>query len=185
MPVSRAKEDNSFKPYFRCAFDDGLKTTKVVRLPADANRYREIPTRDGVQRVSRIDGYTVEFAYPGTDTFVNLKVEQSKPESYADDKKIVIAGLERAFEGSRAITDPSLRTVTFNSIDVSGNDRDAIGVGAVLGIYIFFEEKHQRIVTIYFLNQRPDKRKAKTIEEYRTLRDHFLDQYTKCVTGPG
>jgi hypothetical protein len=56
-------------------------------------------------------------------------------------------------------------------------------VGNTLGISVLFSDADHHIVTIYFLNQNPKKRKFQTIEEWRTLRDNFLKRYTTCAKG--
>jgi len=37
------------------------------------------------------------------------------------------------------------------------------------------------VTTIYFLNQEPKDRSFQTMEEYRAMRDRFLDIYTACA----
>ncbi|OLE21631.1 MAG: hypothetical protein AUI36_34315 [Cyanobacteria bacterium 13_1_40CM_2_61_4] len=54
-------------------------------------------------------------------------------------------------------------------------------MGNTLGIAILFSDSNYQIVTIYFLNQNPKKRKFQTIEEWRTLRDKLLNRYTGCA----
>ena len=87
--VSRGPLD-PFSGYFDCTFDDELKLIETIRLPKEAEKYRELETADGKKRVSRIDGYTLKYSYPGTSVFVNLKVEQSTPKDFEADKKHIL-----------------------------------------------------------------------------------------------
>lgn len=71
--------------------------------------------------------------------------------------------------------------VNFPTIDFYiENNPPALG-GGPIGTYVLFDDSRRMIVTVYFLNQRPGRRRFKTIEEYRTLRDRFLDDYTTCM----
>lgn len=176
-------DDASLRPYLSCSFDDGLKVVDTIRLPKSAEKSRELNTFDGKRKVTLSDGYTVEFAYPKTDVFVNLKVEQSIPQSYAQDKKIILENMKWLLSRAKAVDEKELRKVTVNGIEINGYDRNTLDLGIVVGMYVFFEDKSHKVITIYFLNQKPNKRKPQTIEEYRVLRDKFLSQYTHCVAS--
>lgn len=172
---------DSFRPYLSCSFDDGLRVVETIRLPKDAEKFRKLPTFAGERKVSLIDGYTVKFAYPGTDVFVNLKVEQSTPQSYSQDKEIILESMKWALSKSKAINEKEMRKITVNGFELQGYDRNVLGFGIVIGTYVFFEDNTQKVITVYFLNQKSNQRKPQTIEEYYVLRDKFLQQYTSCV----
>jgi hypothetical protein len=184
LPAQKTSDDDaSFRPYLSCPFDDGLKIVDTTHYPKSADNFRELDTSDGKRTVTRVDGYTVKFAYPNTDVFVNLKVEQSSPQSYAKDKETILEHMKWLLSRSKSIDGKELRQVIVNRIEVYGYDRNVLGLGIVMGLYVFFEDRSHKVITIYFLNQRPNKRQPQTIEEYRLLRDKFLNQYTRCVAG--
>jgi hypothetical protein len=51
-------------------------------------------------------------------------------------------------------------------------------------MYVLFRDSTQTIVTIYFLGQKPEHRKFKTIEEHDALRDLMLEELATCANGP-
>ena len=71
---------------------------------------------------------------------------------------------------------------TLNGQDVRGLDRDKLE-GGVLGLYLLINDTSRTVTTIYFLNQEPKDRSFQTIEEYRSMRDRFLETYTGCISG--
>lgn len=117
------------------------------------------------------------FAYPGTDFFANLKAEQSDPAKYVADKDTVRLSLSEAgrADGNVNIIDFKLQGFTGQTLT-----RKAL-IGNTLGITQLFSDEDSVIVTIYFLNQAPDKRKFRTYEEFVSLRDKFVSGYTDCV----
>ena len=52
------------------------------------------------------------------------------------------------------------------------------------GVYLLFHDPTQTIVTIYFLGQKPEYRKFKTIEEHDALVDRMLEDLMTCATTP-
>jgi hypothetical protein len=54
-------------------------------------------------------------------------------------------------------------------------------LGGVLSTYVLFTDDDQTVTTIYLLNAEPVERKFKTIDEYRKLRDDFLNEYVACL----
>jgi hypothetical protein len=173
-----------FSAYLNCSFDDELKLTEKVRLPKKAEKYRDLAVADGVKkRVSRLDGYTLEYSYPRTNVFVNLKVEQSSEQDYENDKKIIFESLSHLLSTSKYVDDKELKRSNINGIDVYSYERNTLDFGVTTALSLFFEDKSRKVVTIYFLNHKPDKRKAQTLDEFRSLRDKFLDKFTRCVSG--
>lgn len=176
-PPNRVEELLKIQPYIRCdGFADGVRGVKLDSRPQSASPWREVSVGGTAHRVSVVDGKRVMYAYPGSDFFANLKVERSAWESYRDDKDTVQKSLiEIAQTGGADLQDFSLhgfsgQTLTKKSL--SGN---------TLGITQLFVDEDQMIVTIYFLNQAPDKRRFKTFEEFVVLRDSFVSGYSECV----
>jgi len=74
-----------------------------------------------------------------------------------------------------------------NGFEHYGMDRDKIDVGGQVGIHVLFYDADHLIITIYFLNQGKavllNNRRFENMEQYRELRDDFLDRYTECLQG--
>jgi hypothetical protein len=173
--------DDSLKPYTTCQFEDGFKVVQVDRLPKDVT-FRTENTSSGEKQISLADGYRVMVAYPKTDFFANIKAEKSNPAKYAADKQIAIEGLKWAITTSKEMESQEPTRLSYNGYEGYASNRKSL-VGNTLGISVLFSDADHHIVTIYFLNQNPKKRKFQTIEEWRTLRDNFLKRYTACVKG--
>lgn len=177
-----AQSGNSLKPYLSCKFDDGLKIVETSRHRQwnSTDKFRLVKINGVEERVSVIDGYKIMFAYPDTYFFANVKAEQSDPESYAKDKETLIRLMQWLPSTSKEMETPEPIKVTSHGFEGYAVNRKTI-FGDTLGMYTLFSDANRQVLTIYFLNQPAEKRKFKTIEEYRTLRDGFLDKYTSCI----
>jgi hypothetical protein len=173
------KRDDSLKPYTSCQFEDGLKIIETDRLPKDVTS-RPVDTLNGEKQISLLDGYRVMVAYPKTDYFANIKAEKSNPADYVKDKEVAVDGMKWAIAQGKEMETQEPVKVSYNGFEGYALSRKSL-VGNTLGITLFFSDADQHIVTIYLLNQNPKKRKFQTIEEWRTLRDNFLNRYTSCV----
>jgi hypothetical protein len=173
--------DDSLKPYASCQFEDGLKVVQVDRLPKGVT-FRTENTPSGGKKVSLVDGYRIMVAYPKTDFFANIKAEKSNPDDYAKDKETVTEGLKWAIANGKEMESQEPIKVSFNGFEGYALNRKSL-VGNTLGITVLFSDADRHIITIYFLNQNPKKRKFQTIEEWRTLRENFLNRYTSCIRG--
>jgi len=171
----------SFSRYLSCVFDDGLTVAETIRLPKGAEKFRRLKTLNGIRKVSRIDGYTVVFKNPNNGFVANVKVEQSNPQDYPQDKQIIVEDLKLQLSTAKAMDAADIRTATMKRFQTYGVDRNTLEIGQVIGTYVLFSDSDQKVITIYFLNQGPGKRKFQSIEEYRTLRDKFLTQYISCI----
>lgn len=177
-PPSQLEGLLKIQPYVRCeGFADGVRGVKLDSRPKSVSPWREVSVGGATRRVSVVDGMRVMYAYPGTDFFANLKVERSAWESYRDDKDIVQKSLVEIAQadGSADVQDFSL-----NSFSGQTLTKRALS-GSTLGMTQIFSDEDQVIVTIYFLNQEPDKRRFKTFEEFVALRDSFVSGYAECV----
>lgn len=166
------------QPYIRCdGFAEGVRGVKLDSRPKDAEPWREVSVGSTKRRVSVIHGYRVMYAYPGTDFFANLKAEQSDPAKYGEDKatlKLSLSEIGRA-EGTADVKDFTIEGVVGQTLT-----KRAL-TGRTAGISQLFFDQDSVIVTIYFLNQAPEKRKFKTYEEFIPLRDKFVAGYADCV----
>ena len=173
--------DDSLKPYTSCQFEDGLKVVQVDRLPKGVT-FRTETTSGGEKKVSLVDGYRIMVAYPKTDFFANIKAEESNPDDYAKDKETVTEGLKWAIANSKEMESQEPLKVSYNGFEGYAMNRKSL-VGNTLGITVLFSDGDHHIITIYFLNQNPKKRKFQTIEEWRALKESFLNRYTSCIRG--
>ena len=190
--LSAEQQTDPLRPLTQCDFADGLKTAAADRAPAEI-RERKVATATGARTVSLADGYRILFAYPGSDYFANVKLELSQEARYAADKKAVVANMEylanRTSIDARAAV--PLQHDTLRGFDIYGFNFPTIDFyvagnpptlgGGPIGTFVLLDDARRLIVTMYFLNQRPERRRFKTIEEYRDLRDRFLDNYTTCL----
>jgi hypothetical protein len=177
-PPSQLEGLFKIQPYVRCdGFAEGVRGVKLDSRPKTAAPWREVSVGGTARRVSVSDGMRVMYAYPGTDFFANLKVERSAPDSYQDDKDIIQKSLAEI-----AQTDGSADVQDFVLHGFSGQTLTKRALsGSTLGITQLFSDEDQMIVTIYFLNQAPEKRRFKTFEEFVALRDGFVSGYSECV----
>jgi hypothetical protein len=182
------------KPYTTCKLSGDLKVKEVTRRPKSREKYREVNTAKGPEKVSVIDGYRVMFAYKDVFYyFANVKIEQSDPASYLKDKERVLSDLEYSASTEKATGMISTGKTMLNGFEHYGTDRDKIDVGGTLGIHVLFHDANHLIVTIYFLNQddkttgslfwRNGRRRFTNIAEYQTLKDDFLNRYSECLKG--
>src|SRR3981081_1149810 len=123
------------KPYTTCKLPGDLKIKEVRRRPKSAEKYRQVDTGKGSERVSVVDGYRVMFAYKDLFYFfANVKIEQSDPASSAQDKEIVISSLKNVASTKQATGIVYSDKTMLNGFEHYGTDRDKIDVGGTLGI---------------------------------------------------
>lgn len=153
---------------------------ETTQLPSE-NHVRVVRTLTGPKRIEMLDGVRVMFAYPNTDFYANVKVEELPAAKYADEKKDVSSEFDNILaSGGDTTTRNYVLKPTINGYEASGLDRTRLE-GGTLGIYMLFDNSRHVVTTVYFLNGDPGRRKFATMEEYRTLRDDFLAKYTACV----
>ena len=160
-------------------------------MPKSRRGDREVTTAKGTERVSVIDGYRVMFAYSDLlYYFANVKIEQSDPARYLEDKEKAINELKYFSSVQQATGMIFTDKVMLNGFEHYGIDRDKIDVGGQVGIHVLFYDRDQLIITIYILNQDDrnifrqfGKRRFRNIDEYRTLKDDFLNRYSECLKG--
>jgi len=179
------KNADPLKHYTTCKVPGDLKIKEVTRRTA-GDKYREVTTANGKEKVSVVDGYRVMFAYPDlTYYFANVKIEQSAPESYLQDKEILVNQLKHYSSTKEATAIIFADKTIINGFEHYGVDRDKIDIGGQVGIHILFYDPAHLVLTIYFLNQSKavflNKRRFESITEYRELRDDFLNHYSVCI----
>jgi len=172
--------DDSLKSFTSCDLDDGLRIVQVDRLPKDV-KSRTVKTSKGDQKISLADGYRVMVAYnDDRDWFANIKAEKSITAEYEKDKERVIENLKWAASTSKELESQEPVKVSFGEYEGYGTSKRTL-IGNTLGIYVLFSDPDRTITTFYFINQNPKKKRFQTIEEWRVVRDGFLNTYTTCV----
>ncbi len=178
-----SKRDDSLKPYTACKLDSGLRIVQVDRLPKGV-KSRTVETSKGDQKISLADGYRVMVAYNNDrDWFANIKAEKSLTAEYERDKEGVIENLKWAASTSKELESAEPVKVSFNGYEGYGTSKRALETGDMLGIYVLFSDTERTITTFYFINQNVNRKRFQTIEEWKTVRDEFLNTYTTCINN--
>jgi hypothetical protein len=173
------------KDYTTCKASDDLKIKEVTRRNS-GDKYREVTIGKDKYKVSVIDGYRVMFSYPDLPYyFANVKIERSEPGKYAEDKKILVDQLKYYSSTKDTTALIFADKAALNGFEHYGLDRDKIDVGGTLGTHLLFHDPTHLVVTVYFLNQSKaalfNRRRFDNIDEYRELRDDFLNRYSECL----
>ena len=175
-----SERDDSLKPFTSCTLDDGVKIVQVDRLPKSV-KSRTVKTSKGDQKISLADGYRVMVAYnDDRDWFANIKAEKSVTTEYEQDKERVLENLKWAASTSKELESPEPVKVSFGEYEGYGTSKRTL-TGNMLGIYVLFSDVDRTITTFYFINQNSKRKRFQTVEEWRVLRDGFLNTYTTCV----
>jgi hypothetical protein len=166
-------------PYTICAFSDRLAAVSVDRLN-DTPMIRMVNTASGSKPVSVADGYRVMFAYPNTDYFVNLKVEQSVAGRFAEDRQHIVEQMQEivAHSSGRIM---KLEQNTTKGIAVFGLNNRGIDTGGVVSSYTLFDDAKGIVVTAYILNGDPRHRAFDSVAQYLELRDRFVSAFVSCM----
>ena len=179
-----SERDGSLKPFTSCDLDDGLRIVQVDRLPKDV-KSRTVKTSKGDQKISLADGYRVMVAYnEDRDWFANIKAEKSVAGEYERDKEGLIENLKWAASTSNELESQEPVKVSFGEFAGYGTSKRTL-TGNMLGIYVLFSDADRTITTFYFINHNSKRKRYQSIEEWRVLRDKFLETYTNCVKNNG
>jgi DNA-binding cell septation regulator SpoVG len=182
LSVQAQKTDeqiDSLKSYSACTFDDDLTVKKARRIKGVKNR--AVETADGYKEVSRTNSYEILISYPNTDIFASIRPEMSEANSYEQDKKNVLENLKYSISLSRDLESNDPIKTTYNGFESYGLNRNTLNSYNTIGQYVLFNDADKTITTIYFFNAKPKKRKFQTIEEWRGLKEKFLNNYTRCI----
>lgn len=157
-----------------------LTVADPERLPETSDKVRTIKTDMGEVAVTRIDGYRVLYNNDKKATFVNLKVELSESKAYDKDQKNLLDNLKYLNSHSQNMETKDLIELEFNGYKVYGFSRASIETGSTLGMFVMFPGSG---VTVYFYfnNMKPEYRNFEDVDEYKKLRDRFMDEYTKYL----
>jgi len=179
------------KAFTKCSSQADLKVKEVTRRPKSTEKHRYVLTASGKAKVSVIDGYRVMFGYRDLPYyFANVKLEQSEPSSYAQDKEKVVSELKYLSSTKQATGNIFSDKTMLNGFEHYGLDRDTLDVGLTVGTHLLLYDPGHLVITVYFLNQ-DDRRGAgstagnvrrfKNLDEYHQLKDDFLNRYSECL----
>jgi hypothetical protein len=169
----------ALKPYTDCRLPAGPDVVDVTPLPGTPMT-RTVDTLRGPRNVLMVDGARVMFAYPNTDFYANLKVEQLEADRYETNKADLISAEDKLLAADDANSRNYLLKPKMHGFEIYGIDRKKLE-GGVLGVYLLFDDPAHVATTIYFLNQEPGRRRFDDMAGYTKLRDSFLETYTSCV----
>lgn len=199
-----------FKNLVPTQFKDGLKIERVdvrscdKKCDADARDllFVDIEGDVPIQRnvaISIAKGLRAIYTYPDSQSFANVKIEQSVAGKYESDKKHIIDNIRNVVKRKKwqleqyFIKDPKLKALLATKV-AKGKDLITLEEGTIEGYeYIGYTEnvlglmedtlsqiqifvpQQQVTISAYLLNQK--KTKFKTIDDYLELRDRFLQNY--------
>jgi hypothetical protein len=176
---ARRSLKDPLETYTLCKFSEELGVDTAVRFPPDVTS-RTVKTASGQKDVAIQDGYRILFSYPGTDTFANVKFEMLQSLRYLSDKKSIIEGMELLASAAKGIEDP-LKHSNYLDYEVFALNNRTISGSGPISMYTLFNDTESMVVTVYFLNQKAERRKFQSYEEYLELRDRFLDELMSCA----
>lgn len=186
---------------------------KLVDLQARCNgcdNWRDLsfysPTEPvKTEHVTVADGYRALYAFPGTHYFANVKIERSDVGHFEADRDVIDRALrhecrrkEVVVENYMAVT-PAVREKmevlrmpgrpyveieegTRNGISYQMCTENAVSlISSTISQVQLFVPEMRITITAYLLEQK--KMHFKTIEEFRKLRDTFLDDYIAFVSA--
>jgi hypothetical protein len=134
-------------------------------------------------------------AYAGSDYFANVKIELSDAKVYSSDKQIILESMAYLADMSSKEAGTPVRLeqhdrygsnvygFDFPTIDFFiPNNPPTLG-GGPIGTYVLFHDVARTVTTMHFLNQRPERRRFRSLAEYRMLRDRVLHEFTWCAAA--
>lgn len=163
-------------------FKDATDLTWVTpdHLPKSSNLNREVETGNGKVTITRTEGYRIYYNNEKGEPFVNLKVELSGDNNYEADKKAILANLNYINSHTPGSETKDLIELTFNGYKVYGSSRSSIEKGMFLGTFVIFAGNGVTLY-VYFQNIKPELRHFNSFEDYKRLRNKFLQEYTKYL----
>jgi hypothetical protein len=110
---------------------------------------------------------------------VNLKIELSVKGRFSADKRNALEEMKHVSDTSHGT--PALERGMQHGVDMAALNRARLE-GGVISIYSFFDDESGIIATAYILNQLPERRAFRDLQQYRILRDRFVEEFTSCMS---
>jgi hypothetical protein len=157
---------------------DGFGVAHVT--PPVRRHFRPLDVGAEQDSVSVMTGHRIMYGYQDVGYFfANVKIERSDSAHYERDKEVIVR-YHKSLQNEAAYS-----AWTLNEFTLHANESDSLNRGGVIGMYTGFLDREHLVVTAYLLNQGKMKRRFHTMEEYRALRDRFLNDLTTCVAAAG
>jgi len=174
LALALAGSPDNLSHYTQCDFSP-FKVEQSSEI--DRPSRRTVWTAKGDEKIEVAHSIGLHIAYEGIP-FVTFKAEKLGT-AFAASKQTLIDSVQHA--ASR----PEMEAATpwpsaMSGFEVYGANRKELA-GGVLSIYLLFRDADQTVVTLYLVNMQFDAQKFRTMEEYRALRDRFLNVYTTCA----
>ena len=141
---------------------------------------RSIHTSEGDRSVVMEEGARILVSYKDRP-FLNLKAERFARESFLKDKKTQIDGLRKVADGTPEMDTSGLKATSIAKLEVYQIQRKQME-GNVLSVLLAIDEPNRVIMTGYFLNDYPEARGFKTLDEFRLLRDSYIKTLSTCLS---
>lgn len=202
--VNTSSLPEPYRQFVPADLPGGLQLVELKKRCEQCSPWREInfysltePAR--AERVTVLDGYQSMYAFPGMHYFANVKVERSDLGHYESDRDIVERALRHECKRKQTQVEnylaenPAARAkletrrmpgqdyVEFESgvragIDFMSCTENVIGLlSSTISQVQIFVPSRRLMVTAYLPQQ--EKMNFKTIEEFRVLRDRFIEGY--------
>lgn len=192
----REEAEKALKAYTGCAFAGSeLAILRTDRITKKKEESLSRQTPEGIRNVSRTDSYRVMIGFLEDDGrqndpflggsvryFANVRPDRSKPEEYPNDNQVVIGNLKYYISVDKALEIREPQEKQYNGFTTYSIYRSAL-TGNSLGQSLIFDDANKIITTVYFLNMPTELygKHFKTIDEWKNLREKFLESYTKCI----
>jgi len=180
LSIPASAQIDNLRPYTTCNLGPDFEIVQVDGPKTDFAW--PAPVKDGDRSIPVEEGYRVLVTYKQSEAFGNLKAERLPKALYVQAKNDLLTSLQ--FLASQPDMDPSVHDTTINSVPTSGVTRNKLE-GGVLSVYMLFRDSDNIVVTMYLLNDEPATRKFSSLDEYKKIKDEFLEAYTRCAPPTG
>ena len=159
-----------------------LTAAEPERRPESSGKNRILKTETGEVTITTIDGYRVLYNNEKKVAFVNLKVELTDKDSYETTTRNLLDNLKYQVSHSKNMESGEPIVMELNGMKIYGLSRTSIEAANTFGTFLMFPG-NGIIVHFYFSNIKEGYRHFETVEEYRKLRDAFLNEYTQHLAS--
>lgn len=166
-----------FKKYLPSKVGSFTAISMIKRPNTD---HRAVITEKGEEPVWLNGGYKGLYGAAGKLPFVNFHAERSPKDSFEANKQTIES--QYTFVASHSKTESFSKNAYKNYTYFIVGDSESVDSGVKDSVTLFFPEDSM-LVTMYFLNQGPNKeeRDYDSSEEYKALRDKFIQDYVDSV----
>ena len=210
--VSLGSLSEAFKRSIPAELNGGLKLVELSDRCTGCEpwRYVEFYSNSSAEPIKKekitvAAGYRAMYAYPGTQYFSNTKIEQSAPGRFEADRRVIEDAISHEFRRKKErvesylAANPQIRE-RVEAKRLKGKDYIEFEEGERKGIHFvtyvenvigltggtisqvhFFVPSARITVTAYLLKQ--ERQKFADIEEFRKLRQEFIDGYTAFLAS--